>query len=83
MNSDSAKKQYFIFSLIISLVLSFIINFFFSGALEGPYVSGFPFTLTDLSGFEEFMKRVFNTLFMSVFLVVPVYYGLIWLQNRR
>lgn len=82
MSTDEAKKQYFIFSIIITLILSFIINFFLSGSLNGPIVSGFPFSVVGIEGFTSIFYRLINTIVMTLLLVVPVYYGLMWLITR-
>lgn len=83
MFEDPAKRQYLMFSAVIAIMFSFIIQFGLAGSIEGPYVEGFPFSVFELTGFEALLKRAFNTLFMAAFLVVPIYYLLMWGQNRR
>jgi len=83
MSSDPAKKQYFIFSLIIAILFSFFINYFVAGSLEGPVIGGFPIEVHNASGLTGFLYRLVNTLITGIFLSVPVYYGVMWLQNKR
>lgn len=80
--SDPAKKQYLIFSFVISLIFGVILSFPLADLLEGPLVSGFPISISDMSGLGKFFAQVFNSVILGAILTVPVYYGLDWLQNR-
>jgi hypothetical protein len=82
MGTDPARKQYYIFSLVLSLILSFIINFVLVDSLKGSLFYGFPLGLENVSGLVSFIYRLVNTLIYSLFLSVAIYYGIMKLINR-
>lgn len=79
---DEAKKQYFIFAIIVTVVVSLVINFFLYGNVQGPVIGGFPLTVAGVEGITAFLYRIINTVVTSLILVVPVYYGIMWLVTR-
>lgn len=79
---DPAKKQYFMFSVIIAILLSFLINFVLLNMAMGPFFSGFPVALAELEGISYFFGQIVNTLVIAGFLSIPIYYGFMWLINR-
>jgi hypothetical protein len=79
---NSVKKQYLIFSGIIAVILSFILNFAFFELFSGTFLHGFPINVDDLTGAKEFFSKCFNSLFVGALLIAPIYYFLMWLQNR-
>ncbi len=80
---DPAKKQYYMFSLVIALAVSILLNFVFIGLLKGSLLYGFPIGLGEASGFSAFFIKLLNTLIYTAILSVPVYFGIMWLINRR
>ncbi|MDQ6985008.1 MAG: hypothetical protein Q9M91_00465 [Candidatus Dojkabacteria bacterium] len=79
---DPEKKQYGSFAAIISFLFSVFWNFLVVNMFKGSYGYGYPFDLGDSSGFGEFMLRIFNTLIIGFFLVVPIYLGLKWMRDK-
>lgn len=82
MESDPAKKQYFVLSLVISMLLSFVLNFFFAGLLDVAFISGFPLNVVEATGIADLVARFVNTVVMGALLAVPMYYFLFWLQDK-
>lgn len=79
---DSSTKQYIIFSFVVSVVISLIANFIIINGLKGTPLYGIPINLANSAGFGEFLLRILNTLIMSVFLTLPVFWFLIWAYKR-
>ncbi len=79
---DPAKKQYFMFATVISIIISVILNFMFVGSLEGSFLYGFPFSLEGAGDATAFIYKILNSLIMAIFLIVPVYYFINWIQNK-
>jgi hypothetical protein len=79
---SSVRKQYLIFSGIIALILSFILNFALFELFSGTFLHGFPINIDELTGIKELLARLFNSIFTGALLIAPVYYFLMWLQNR-
>ncbi|BCX14311.1 MAG: hypothetical protein KatS3mg085_843 [Candidatus Dojkabacteria bacterium] len=82
MDTDPAKRQYYIFSLVVAIILSFIINFVVIETLKGSLFYGFPLSLNGVTGFVAFIYKLINTIIYSLLLSVAVYYGIMWLINR-
>lgn len=82
MFTDPGKRQYLIFAGILALMVSGIISFFFSGILEGPFISGFPIAISTLEGIARFMAQLVNTVVLGAMLTVPMYYLLSWLNQK-
>lgn len=79
---DPAKKQYFIFSLVIAFIISIFYNFVLINITEGSAIYGFPMSLVDLEGANLVLARTVNTVIIGTLLSIPVYMGLMWLQTR-
>ncbi|MCA9386899.1 hypothetical protein KC669_02580 [Candidatus Dojkabacteria bacterium] len=82
MFTDPGKRQYLMFSFLLALIFSAIVSFFFADILEGPLVSGFPVSVSNLSGVVKFISMVFNTVVLSLMLTIPTYYLLSWLNRK-
>jgi hypothetical protein len=75
-------KQYLMVAAVIAVVISILINFVIVDFLKSSFFSGFPIGLTGTSGLGEFLARVFNTAFFTLFLTYPIYLGLRWIEKR-
>lgn len=82
MSTDEARKQYFMFAVLISVIVSFFLNFTLIGSLPGPFVSGFPLNAYDAVGSGLFFVRIINSLTLGALLSVPMYYLLNWVLTR-
>ncbi len=82
MFSDPGKRQYLMFSAVLAIIFAGILSFFFADLLEGPFVSGFPINISDLSGIGKILAQIINTAALGAMLTVPMYYFLSWLNQR-
>jgi len=80
---DPAKKQYWIFSLIVALILSVILNFFFLNLFKGTVIYGFPINYGDSEGIVNFLIKLVDSAVIGAILTPGVYYCLQWLQHRN
>lgn len=83
MFEDPAKKDYWIFSLVVAMILSAIVNFGFFGRISGPIVGGFPIDIVKAEGLGRLVGQVINSIVVGVLMTPVVYYTLDWLRNRR
>jgi hypothetical protein len=82
MFTDPGKRQYVIFAFILATLFGGLLSFFFADLLEGPLISGFPVSITELTGVSKFLAQSFNTIVLGILLTIPAYYLLSWLNRK-
>lgn len=83
MISDPAKKQYFMFSIIVSIILMLGLNYLLPGVVDAMSTFGYPLSTADAAGAGKFLIQSFNGISMGLMLSVPMYYIIFWLLSKR